>query len=333
VNTPPNLFKSTNGGTSFTNIKAGLPDRFVMDFEISPKSDDSVWIVLGGFGTSHVYVTGNGGVTWTSKGNGLPDVPTNAVALDPLNPSVIYVGNDIGVYMSPDYGNTWFDFNRGLWDATQIMDLIVTKNRKLVAATHGKGVFISDLFAANLPVTLVSFTGFNRGDINRLEWSTATEENSDHFELQRSYGGADFTTIATIQSKNSANGANYMYDDNISTIKDAEVIFYRLRMVDKDGSFDYSNVVSIHMPLKTNFIVKGNPFTDVIKMQLTTSKRENLQLNLYDASGKLMAMKSMTVAAGINELQWDGLSTLASGNYLLELRTSSDRLVQKLFKK
>jgi hypothetical protein len=87
------------------------------------------------------------------------------------------------------------------------------------------------------------------------------------------------------------------------------------------------------MPLKTNFIVKGNPFTDVIKMQLTTSKRENLQLNLYDASGKLMAMKSMTVAAGINELQWDGLSTLASGNYLLELRTSSDRLVQKLFKK
>jgi photosystem II stability/assembly factor-like uncharacterized protein len=333
VNTPPNLFKSTNGGTSFTNIKAGLPDRFVMDFEISPKSDDSVWIVLGGFGTSHVYVTGNGGATWTSKGNGLPDVPTNAVTLDPLNPSVIYVGNDIGVYMSPDYGNTWFDFNRGLWDATQIMDLIVTKNRKLVAATHGKGVFISDLFAANLPVTLVSFTGFNRGDINRLEWSTATEENSDHFELQRSYGGADFTTIATIQSKNSANGANYMYDDNISTIKDAEVIFYRLRMVDKDGSFDYSNVVSIHMPLKTNFIVKGNPFTDVIKMQLTTSKRENLQLNLYDASGKLMAMKSMTVAAGINELQWDGLSTLASGNYLLELRTSSDRLVQKLFKK
>ena len=332
VNTPPNLFKSTNGGTSWANIKGTLPDRFVMDFEIAPTNDDSVWIVLGGFGTSHVYVTGNGGATWTAKGNGLPDVPTNAIALDPLDPSTIYVGNDLGVYVSPDKGTTWFDFNNGLWDATQVMDLIVAKNRKLVAATHGKGVFVSDLYQSSLPVTLVNFTGANQGNINKLQWTTSAELNFDHFELQRSYGGANFTPIATVQSKNSATGSNYTYDDNITSIKDAEIIFYRLKLVNKDGSFDYSNVVSIRMPLKTNFIIKGNPFTDVIRLQLTTSNRQDLILNLYDASGRLMAKKAMTIPAGMSEVQWDNLSTLASGNYVLELRASDARITQKLFK-
>jgi photosystem II stability/assembly factor-like uncharacterized protein len=333
VNTPPNLFKSTNGGTSWTNIKGSLPDRFVMDFEISPTSDDSVWIVLGGFGTSHVYVTGNGGVTWTAKGNGLPDVPTNAIALDPLDPSTVYVGNDLGVYVSPDRGNTWFDFNNGLWDATQVMDLIVAKNRKLVAATHGKGVFISDLYTASLPVTLVNFSGTNHGNINTLQWATSVEDNFDHFELERSYGGGNFTSIVTIQSKNSPSGSNYSYDDNISSIKDAETIFYRLRIVNKDGSVEYSNVVSIRMPLKTNFIVKGNPFSDVIKMQLTTTNRENVQMNLYDATGKLIARKLVVVSAGTNQVEWNNLQTLASGNYVLSIQTSAERFSQKLLKR
>ena len=332
VNTPPNLFKSTNGGTSFINIKGSLPDRFVMDFGISPNSDDSLWIVLGGFGTSHVYVSGNGGVTWISKGIGLPDVPHNAIALDPFNPSVIYVGNDLGVYVSPDYGNTWFDFNRGLWDATQVMDLALTRNRKIVAATHGKGAFISDVFTSSLPMTLVSFTGQNQGDYNRLRWTTALEENADHFELERSIDGTTFTTVANIPAQNISTGANYSYDDDIREIKTAEAIFYRLKMVDRDQSYEYSNVVSIHMPLRTNIIVKGNPFREYIRIQLTASKKENVKLNLYDAAGKLVASKSIITPPGINEFTWDNLQDLPSGAYIFELRTAQERFSQKLMK-
>lgn len=150
VNMPPNVLKTINGGLNFTSIKGSLPDRFVMDFAISPTNDDSVWIVLGGFGTSHVYVSGNGGATWTSRGAGLPDVPHNAILLDPRDPSIIYVGNDIGVYVSPDRGANWYDYNFGMWDATLVMDLVAASNNKIIAATHGKGVFVSDLFLISL---------------------------------------------------------------------------------------------------------------------------------------------------------------------------------------
>jgi len=332
VNTPPNFFKSTNGGTNFTNIKGSLPDRFILDIAISPNNDDSLWIVLGGFGSSHVYVSGNGGTTWVNKGVGLPDVPTNAILLDPLNPSVIYVGNDLGVYMSPDRGNSWYDYNRGLWDATQVVDLAFTRDRKIVAATHGKGAFISDAFVISLPIMLTSFTGSNAGDYNNLVWITAVEENADHFELERSFEGSAFTRIANIAAKNSSTGATYTYDDDVSNIKTAEAIFYRLKMVNKDESFEYSNVVSIRMPLRNNIIVKGNPFQERIRIQLTATQKDNLHLNLYDESGRKVASKSINIIPGLNELVWDNLSLLPSGNYILELKTSKERFSQKVMK-
>src|SRR5690606_22361119 len=127
-----------------TSIKNSLPDRFVMDFAISKYSDDSVYVVLGGFGTSHVYLTPDGGNTWQSIGAGLPDVPFNAILIDPVNPRTIYAGSDFGVFVSPDRGQTWIDYSTGLWDVTMIYDLQVDANNKLIAATHGKGVFRSD---------------------------------------------------------------------------------------------------------------------------------------------------------------------------------------------
>jgi hypothetical protein len=108
--------------------------------------------VAGGFGTPHVYMTANGGTTWVSKdpgpsGGGLPDVPANAILFDPNNPKIIYVGNDFGVYLSTDAGNTWRDFNRGLWDATQVVDLVPGPNNMLRAATHGKGMFQTVMYS------------------------------------------------------------------------------------------------------------------------------------------------------------------------------------------
>jgi hypothetical protein len=90
-------------------------------------------------------------------------------------------------------------------------------------------------------------------------------------------------------AKNISSGASYSYNDDVSNIKNAEVIFYRLKMVDKDGTFEYSNVVSIRMPLKNNIIVKGNPFTDRIKIQITSSQKENIQMRLYNAIGQTVA--------------------------------------------
>jgi len=161
VNGQPNVFKTTTPATvPYTSIKGSLPDRFVMDFAISATNDDSVFVVLGGFGTSHAYVTGNGGASWTNIGAALPDVPFNAILIDPIDPQVLYAGCDLGVFVSPDRGNTWIDYNTGFWDATLVMDLQATADNKIIAATHGKGVFKSDRFGGAIAKTITtSYTG------------------------------------------------------------------------------------------------------------------------------------------------------------------------------
>ncbi|MGH7594782.1 MAG: FlgD immunoglobulin-like domain containing protein [bacterium] len=142
VSSPPRVFRTRDGGSSWQFIAAQLPNRVPTDLAVNPNDDRNVYITYSGFGTSHVFKSNSGGDTWQNIGIGLPDVPTNAVIVDPLFPSHVYVGTDLGVYVSTDGGNTWQDFNAGVRDGLLIFDLSISNsNRKLRAVTHGNGVY------------------------------------------------------------------------------------------------------------------------------------------------------------------------------------------------
>jgi photosystem II stability/assembly factor-like uncharacterized protein len=141
LTTSARLFRTTNGGGSFANVTGSLPDRYVMAIEIVPTSPPTVYVALGGFGTSHLFRTTNGGATWSDVGGGLPDVPASAIAVDPDDPDVLYVGMDLGVFVSVDAGGSWEPFFEGM-PPTLVNDLrIYAPDRLVRAATHGNGVF------------------------------------------------------------------------------------------------------------------------------------------------------------------------------------------------
>ncbi len=332
VNTPPNLFRSTNGGTSFANVKSNLPDRFVMDFAINPRNQDSVWIVLGGYGTSHVYLSADGGNTWINKGLNLPDVPHNAIMLDPRNPKYVYVGNDLGVYVSPDYGVTWYDFNNGLWDATLVMDLVATSNGKMVAATHGKGAFISDLYTARLPLTLLSFTGNKQDRYNVLQWITGMEENVSHFEVQRSVDGVNYSTITNVPAKNIPSGSSYSYNDFLQGLNLSDNVYYRLKMVDIDGQFSYSGIILLRANPESDLVVT-NPFSNSLAITYTSRQVQTVKIDLYDGKGRWLMRRVITVQAGVNRLYLQNIHALAAGNYILQLSGKDIQYTRKLVKK
>lgn len=136
------IFRTTNGGAAWSDITGTLPDRYMIDIAVDPSNASVVYVTLSGFGTSHLYRTANGGKTWSAIGTGLPDVPTSAVVLDPFRKNHLYVGNDLGVYLSTDGGSSWTGFNDGFTDAAMVMDLSISrKNKALRAVTHGNGVF------------------------------------------------------------------------------------------------------------------------------------------------------------------------------------------------
>lgn len=142
----PKLFRSTSGGTSWTQV-TGLPNRAVMDISFDPTNGQIVYVTLSGFGlNSHVYKSLDAGNTWKNIDNGLPDVPTNCITINPKRSNEIYVGNDLGVYFSSNSGSTWEKFMEGLPNVVMAMSISITAAAdKIKVATHGNGVYESPL--------------------------------------------------------------------------------------------------------------------------------------------------------------------------------------------
>ncbi|MFN5224349.1 MAG: T9SS type A sorting domain-containing protein [Bacteroidota bacterium] len=180
VNNTPGIFRTLNGGTAWTNVTANLPNRYYKDVAISPTNATHVLVALSGFGTSHLYQYQTSSATWVAVGSGLPDVPTNSITFDPLNGQIVYVGNDLGAFVSIDGGLNFQPFNDGLIDATMVFDIAVSpSNRKVRLATHGKGVFERDM----LPVNITGLPSLSPAD-----WSLMPNPATDYFMVDWSRG-------------------------------------------------------------------------------------------------------------------------------------------------
>jgi photosystem II stability/assembly factor-like uncharacterized protein len=150
---PPKLEYTHNATASTPTWAAGsgLPGRFITDIWVNPSTPSNAILTESGFnGTTsgtfgHVFKTSNGGATWVNISGNLPNVPVNAIAVDPSNPAKIFLGTDTGVFYTTTGTSsppTWASLNGSTLPATVVMDLIL-QNGKLIAATHGRSVFVA----------------------------------------------------------------------------------------------------------------------------------------------------------------------------------------------
>jgi photosystem II stability/assembly factor-like uncharacterized protein len=133
--------RSVNGGATWTNVTAGLPNRYPTDITYDRQDGRNVWLTFSGYGTSHVFSSTDAGLTWTDRTSNLPDIPVQSVAIDPANSDWVYVGTDLGIYRTVDGGATWMEMNNGL-PLAMILDLVIRPADRLMrAATFGNGVY------------------------------------------------------------------------------------------------------------------------------------------------------------------------------------------------
>ncbi|MDZ4707368.1 MAG: T9SS type A sorting domain-containing protein [Saprospiraceae bacterium] len=151
-NTVPKVFRSLDKGATFTHLSQ-LPVKSAMDIAIDPLNANIVYIVFSGFGIgSHLLKSMDGGQTWHVKENGLPNVPTNCIAINPNKREEIYLGNDLGVFYSSNAGERWEKYMDGLPNVVMAMSLSISpKTETLKLATHGNGVYESQM-----PLSLAS---------------------------------------------------------------------------------------------------------------------------------------------------------------------------------
>lgn len=181
------------------------------------------------------------------------------------------------------------------------------------------------------PVTLLGFTATKTNNDVLLKWNTANEINLDRFELQRSLNGASFSAIGAVQASASAGSASYSLVDKDALQSSPRALFYRLKMIDKDGSYSYSGVVIVRASgVGVQLQASPNPFTNQLSIQVQTEKAGMAQLTLRDLSGKIIESRALFMHPGSSMVPFSNVSMLPKGIYLLELELNGEKLYQKL---
>lgn len=182
-----------------------------------------------------------------------------------------------------------------------------------------------------LPVELLSFSGRNENGFNKLEWKTASELNNDYFELQRSGTGEEFTAVSIIQGKGTTNDLSaYTFIDEQPY---AGKNYYRLKQVDFNGNFEYSNIILVTNESENvfNISVFPNPVSKEGSVIVRTLKDDEYEATvvIMDMTGKALTSYIIN-GAGSFEQSVD-LSTWGEvGIYLVEMRQGSRRVFKRL---
>jgi photosystem II stability/assembly factor-like uncharacterized protein len=155
-----NVWVTRNAGSTYTRIDAALPDLWVTRVAVDPSNDAIAYATFSGFRVDnplpHVFRTTDFGTTWTDISSDLPDAPVNEIEIDPTQGSTLYVGTDVGVFVTHDTGGTWAPLGTGMPDGSLIADLKILPGSPptLLAATFGRSIYSLALPAAPA-VTLI----------------------------------------------------------------------------------------------------------------------------------------------------------------------------------
>jgi hypothetical protein len=145
-----------------------------------------------------------------------------------------------------------------------------------------------------LPTQLVEFKGQKKDKTVLLNWTTVAEENVSHYELQRSTDGTKFETIALVFSIGGQRN-EYNYTDRRPYFG---MNHYRLRIVDKDGQFRYSPVVTARFDeqLPGDVVVTPNPVvSNTIRVRMTGLEKGTYHMELHNTAGQLLQSKTMKI--------------------------------------
>jgi hypothetical protein len=136
------ILVTTNNGSNWASV-TGF--SYISDFVVDNANDDICYASIAGTGATHVIKTTNGGANWTSITGNLPSIAANSIVLRTINPRMLFVGTDVGVFQSTNEGVNWVSFNSGL-PSVSIYDMKYKQTVGIIlVATHGRGCWTFDL--------------------------------------------------------------------------------------------------------------------------------------------------------------------------------------------
>lgn len=182
-----------------------------------------------------------------------------------------------------------------------------------------------------LPIELLDFHVIRKDKDALLEWSTASEINNDHFEIERSFDAQTFLKIGTEKGAgNSTQLTDYDYTDaGVGNSISSGIIYYRLKQVDFDGKFSYSGIQSISFEADGAMVIYPNPTKGELTINFTSAAEYEMAVRVIDILGAIVKETKVTVNSGNQDIHMD-LNELANGHYKLMLIAPTGIVTHKI---
>lgn len=212
-----------------------------------------------------------------------------------------------------------------------VQGLLIGNNSASIPATNatfgdpcvgtGKRLYIEAVYSSALPLKLVSFSGTALASANLLNWETTNEIDTKEFQIERSNDDSHFSVIGTVAAVNHPGNNNYSFSDNLLK---ASVQFYRLKMLDIDGAFTYSNIIKLESSPSNHFNVFPNPVINSITLGGLQSKGV---IEISDLQGRII--QKVNVVA---QTQTINLERYSKGMYVIKYSYDGNMLCEKIVK-
>jgi hypothetical protein len=164
----------------------------------------------------------------------------------------------------------------------------------------------------------ILFTLFNAKCDNKkvlLTWKTALEQNSSHFDIEKSEDGIHWTVIGSLPASGNSNSErNYSFMDNNS----AQNNYYRIVEFDLNGRSQFTSIVQATCNTTNTFNLWPNPVHDKAFINITADNVSQVMIKLFDSKGSLVKMQRAMVLLGSNQFNVD-MKPLASGIYSISI--------------
>jgi hypothetical protein len=189
---------------------------------------------------------------------------------------------------------------------------------------------VYDASCTVLANTITYFKGNIINDYSQLNWSTAANNETEYFEIQRSFNGNDFSTVGKIIAQSTDDpSSSYAFRENISEIK-TPFVYYRLKIKMNSKAIIYSNIVRLNLPIRQNdALLFPNPATSNVQLAMTSDKKQDLKMMVYDFAGVLVEAKILSLRQGSNVFSI-ATDKWKPGAYMVQLTTENQTIHKKL---
>jgi photosystem II stability/assembly factor-like uncharacterized protein len=295
-------------GIDFTDINIGYISASVWD------------------GTGAIAKTTDGGTNWNSIIFSNPlwsvDFPISGAS------QVGYAVGDAGtIFKTFDAGTSWQQQQSGI---SQKLNKTYFLDPEFGFAVGENGIILKTI-DGGLPVELISFSAEVKAHNIILSWRTATETNNQGFEIERMNSGGIFEMIGFVDGSGTTTESKaYSFVD---AKLNAGTFTYRLKQIDFDGKFSYSNTVEVEIVIPSTFMLEQNypnPFNPNTTIRFSIPVETDVRLNVFNTLGQEVAeIINSRLKEGYHEIDFDA-TNLTSGIYFYRLEADKFVEVKKM---